>query len=135
MRRGAIKISLPNLNPNRLCSTGLKGKGKEKKGATLPGGRDIGVPGVCGGCSPFPSGLLLHFPFLLNEALEPSSRPPSRLQESRREFSPPRASFNIPICLSNARPHQQRRLFPMCSCFSRKDYFYPFLPMPPSPPI
>lgn len=32
-----------------------------------------------GHCSPFPQGLLLRSPFLLNEALKPPCRPPSRL--------------------------------------------------------
>lgn len=84
----------------------------------LPQGRDIGVPEVHGGCSPFPLGLLRRFPFLLNAALEPSSRPPSRLRErqkSHRELCPTRAPFNFPICLSNAQPHQRHRLFPVCS--------------------
>lgn len=54
-------------------------KGKEEEAATVPKGRDISVLRARGGCSRFALGMLLHFPFLLNETLEPSSWPPSRL--------------------------------------------------------
>lgn len=90
VHRGAIKIPILNFNPTKQHLRELKAK--EKEGATVPQGKDMDAPGERGGCSPFPLGLLLHFLFLLNKALEPSSRPHSCLREcqkSHRELSPP----------------------------------------------